>query len=612
MWLVGLWGPAVYFLLSHKGFSGLLVAILGPLVLFTGALLVLGVLFAIRQFRSGKKLTSADAATVGGFFLLGFPLLMTVALGVYLGSWLVAIWYIALYAAVMLVVLLLQMQEQAYRVYLLIDLVRSVFRALWRSMNLLLVLIPLLLVIVVLSVFSQALWQALGSLSLSRLMGSAFCLVVPVLILVLASLERETIAIIDQFPEKRQIVENAEKTPFIKDRLDNGLISEEEWDRLRSQLEWRNATRLAENLLPTLHNKVKRWLALLLGLTSLTLVASFFAYFYIFFSVMLTPSLVAMWTGTQLNTLIVPIDFFGYSWEVGLPTTAVAMAKVSLVLAIVIAVMSSVRSLTDEAIKGIFTEWLSHKASSWLAVSSLYLCVVSPNYQIWEYVVRDKRKGIADVFIVVPKGLSGELVEEACEHMESRLEEHRNLVTITAFEENPERPAYRLGMPGNRWRLLHNKTKGIRVFEPIPLILDELRYQHFLGRDSLREGEELPDEWFGNTPGGITLAKAVWEADANHEWVLHPYVFESDTVLSLEICLAKRKAESDQYRQYVRELLTLARQMVPDAQNVLVELSFRDTVETLARLNWSKELPYVEYKDEVIGKSRIEKPAAWD
>jgi hypothetical protein len=610
MWLVGLWGPAAYFLLSRKGFGGLIVAILGPLILFVVAFLVLAVIFVIRQFRSGKRLTSADAGTIGGFFLQVFPLLMTVALGIYLRSWLVAIGYIALYIAVMVIVLLLQMQP--YRVHLLIELARSVFRALWRSMALLLVLIPLLFVIVVLSVFSQELWQALGTLSLSRLVGGALCLVVPALILLLASLDREAAAIVGQFPDKSQIIENAENTLYIKIRLRKGLIGEEEWDRLKSQLEWRGTTRLAERLLPMLHKKVKRWLALLLGLTSLALVASFFVYFYVFFSVILSPSLIEMWTGIQLNAMIVPIGFFGYHWEFELPTTAVAIAKVSLVLAVFIAVMSIVYALTDETIKRIFTEWLNQKASSWLAVSSLYLCAVSPDYQIWEYFVRDKNKGIANVSIVVPRGLSGELVKKACEHVESRLEEYRNLIVITAFEENPERPVYKLGMPGNRWRLLHNKVKGIRVFESIPLVLDELRYQHFLGRNSLREGVEIEDEWFGNTPKGMALAKSVWEADADHEWVLHPYVFESDAILSFEISLAKRRAKSDQYRQYVRELLTLTRQMIPDAKNILVELSFRDTVETLARLNWSKELPYAEYKDELIGESKIEKPSAWD
>jgi uncharacterized membrane protein len=369
MWLVGLWGPVVYFLLRYQGIGGLIVAIPGPPILFIATFLVLAVIFAVRQLRSGTKLTSTDAGAIGGFFLLFFPLLMTIALGVYLRSWLAAIAYIALYIVVMVIALLLQMQ--AYRVHLLVELALSVFKAFWRSMALLLVLVPLLLVIVVLSVFSQELWQALGTLSLPRLVGSTLCLIVPALILILASLDRETAAVVGQFPSKSQIVESAENTLYIKSRLERGLISEEEWDRVISDLEWRNATKLAEELLPMLYGKAKRWLALLLTLTSLVLMASFFVYFYIFFSAMLPSSLIEAWTGTQLSTLTVPMSFAGYYWKLELSTTAMAIAKVSLVLAVFAAVMSNVYALTDETIKRIFTDRLNQKISSWLAVSSL-------------------------------------------------------------------------------------------------------------------------------------------------------------------------------------------------------------------------------------------------
>jgi len=295
-----------------------------------------------------------------------------------------------------------------------------------------------------------------------------------------------------------------------------------------------------------------------------------------------------------------------------LTTGSLCIARVSVVLAIFAGVVSTMHALTDGPLKRVYLEWLNQKVAAWPAVSSLYLSGASPNYQLWEYVVRDKDKGIANVYIVVPRELPEEQVEKACAHMESRLEEYLTLITITAFEQKPERPIYEPGMPGNRWRLLHNKVKDIRVFESIPLVLDELRDQHFLGRDSLGKGIGISDEWFGSTLQGVALAKSIWDADADHEWVLHPYVFGSETLLSLEISLAKKKETSEEYRQYVRQLLALTREMVPDAKNISIELSYRDSVETLARLQWSKELTYVDYRDEVIGERRIEEPSAWD
>jgi hypothetical protein len=139
-----------------------------------------------------------------------------------------------------------------------------------------------------------------------------------------------------------------------------------------------------------------------------------------------------------LETLVLPLSLLGYSWEVGLPTTAVPVAKVSLLLAIFVAVMSSIYAFTDDLFKMRFTKWLNQKAASWLAVSFIYQCAMSPNYQIWEYVVNDKQKGIANVSIIVPRGFSEKEVEKACEHMETRLQEYRNFVLITAFEQNVE------------------------------------------------------------------------------------------------------------------------------------------------------------------------------
>ena len=579
IWLAGLWMLATYFLLRYRSFSGLIVAILGPPVLFICALLVLAIFFAIRQFRLGRELTDIDAGMIGGVFLFGFPALIAVALGLYLRSWSVIVWYVVLCAGGMMFIL--SLQQQVYRVHLLIELIRSMFRVLWRSVTLLPVLAPLLLVIVLLSVFSQELWVALGGLSPSRLLGSACLIVLPAFLLVLVSLEQEARAIVGEFPGEEKIVENAEGILFIKNKLDSGLVSEEEWTRLKSELMWRDKTKLAEDLLAMLWSRVKRWLALLLGLTSISLVTTFFVYFYILFSVLLKPSVVAAWVDMQLETLMVPLGFFGHTWEVSLPSTVVPIAKVSLLLAIFVAVLSSVYALTDDSFKRRFTEWLSQKAAAWLSASCVYRCVVSPNYQIWEYVVDDREKGIANVSIVVPPGVFEEEIEEACEHVESRLQEYSHLVLVTAFEQN-EQKAYRRGMPGKRWQLLHNKSKGIRHFEPIHLDLEEPRYQHFLGLECLEQGLEIPDEWFGETTLEQTLSKSIWESDTDHELILHPYTVRGSKSLSLEIHLTKRLPGSDQYRHHIRKFLDLARQVDPDVESILIDLDFRDTIDILA------------------------------
>ena len=75
------------------------------------------------------------------------------------------------------------------------------------------------------------------------------CLIAPALVLVAASLDWETKAVVGIFPDKQQIIERAENTGFVKDKLDKGLISQEEWDKLQKQLEWRSMDWLIGNLI---------------------------------------------------------------------------------------------------------------------------------------------------------------------------------------------------------------------------------------------------------------------------------------------------------------------------------------------------------------------------
>ena len=260
IWFIFTWGLSCLMVVNSRGSQGLIVAILIPSILFIVIIALFVVFYIIRQFRTGQKLSSQNAGPIGLFLIFVLPLLTAIALGIYLSTWLGAIVYIGIYVSGLIIVLFMQMQ--VYRIHLLIESMRSVFRALRRSLALLLVLIPLLLIVVVLSVFSQELWQALATLSATRLIGSMACLIAPALVLVAASLDRETKAVVGIFPDKQQIIERAENTGFVKDKLDKGLISQEEWDKLQKQLEWRSMDWLIGNLIQPVLTKTKRWLVL--------------------------------------------------------------------------------------------------------------------------------------------------------------------------------------------------------------------------------------------------------------------------------------------------------------------------------------------------------------
>jgi hypothetical protein len=81
--------------------------------------------------------------------------------------------------------------------------------------------------------------------------------------------------------------------------------------------------------------------------------------------------------------------------------------------------------------------------------------------------------------------------------------------------------------------------------------------------------------------------------------------------LSLEVHLMKRMTKSSQYRHYMRRVLALTRQKFPGAKTLDVELYFRDTMDTLARFFCGEQLSYVEYSDEFMSETKIQKPDDW-
>lgn len=610
IWFIWLWGLAAYFLITQKGFFiGIVAAIVGPLILVLVGMFSLSIPFAIRQLRNGKELSQADAGTLGGVMLFGLPIVSAIILGVYLDSWQDFTWYIVLSGISIAVLMFLN--EQSYRIHLLFELFRSFFGALWQSITLLFSLIPLLLIVVLFSVFTRDLWETLAGLSSIQLFVSILWLAIPAFLFIIVSRPRIVSLILGIFPNTSTLFVYAEGTEFIKSKLDRGLISEEEWEKLRQEIDWRAQSNFANELLPIIRKKVERWLDFLLGLMAVTLAIGFFVYFFVLFTILLSPTQIADWTHIQLNTTSISVDVFNQTLSFALPTTVQVTAKVSLLLACFVSIFASISGLSDDTIRIIITGWLTAKSASWLAVSALYTGEVSPNYYVWKYNVDDKPRGIANVIIILRPGLSLEKIQQACEHMEARLTNYKHFVMVTAFEQNASQSTYRLDSSGNRWRLLHNKTNKVRGFDPITFEDDALQNQHFLGRDSLLNQTSIADEWFGNTPDTIVFSKKLWNADTGHEWILHPFISKQGEMFSIEIHLSKRKMNSKQYHAYLKEIFRFARQSLPEAGHIMIDLYYRDTSDHLANFSWNNQLTSVEYKDETMKKIKYESQKSW-
>ena len=610
IWLGAIWILAAAWVLRFEGVSGWATALYAPLFALAVTLLVVLVLLIVPSLRGRKSPSTEDAKSIGLCFMVLPPAIIALVLGLHLESWSAPIEYLA--SCVGIVVVLMLLNAYAYSVHLFIGSVGLVLRVVTKSAALLVVLVPLLLIVVLLSAFSQELWQAFAGLSRTRLVATAFVLYLPAGVLAVASVGRRAHATVGGAPSHNDIVTNAENTSFISERRAGGLIGIEEWNALKKELEWRSLEKDAAQLLRVVRRRTTFWLASLLVWTNLALVLCFIVYFSLLFHVIFIPAVISQWAGVELKPNLIHLVEQPFPIELTIPSTTAVLVKTSCVLAMFVGLIASVYLVTEDKVQTIYAEWLREKNASWLAISHLYLCATSPGYEVWDYVVRNKKTGIANVLIVVPRGSDEHSAQAACEDMALHLDAYNRLVLVTAFEQNRERPVYSLATPGRKWQLKHNKVKDIQRFEPCHLELTELRYHHALGFCAIDEGKEIDAQWFGDSPSAVQLGREIWEADKNHEWVMHPYVFEAPSLVTLDINLTKRKTKSELYRQLVREVLALAVKTYPAVPSVLVNLYYRDTMTTLAALTVFRELlGYAEYKDEYSGDKRIEKLNRW-
>lgn len=528
--------------------------------------------------------------------MFGAPILITLHLGLALRSWRAPLYFLAVYIGIIVLVLLLN--KQGYRIFSVLDLFVSVVKAFGQSLRYLLVILPLLLIIILLSVFSSDLWKIIGLAPLPRLLSTFALILFPALILYVSSLSSQTKALLSNVSKREHVLAEVERLPSFKKQLDEGLISEEEWQELLEQFNWKHYEKLIDGIWLVVHNKTRRWLALLIGLTSLVLLLSFFLYFYIFFTVAIDPQTISEWTGLQAAPPIWVINTSGNWGALSVSAISIAIAKVSLILATFAAAMSIVYSLTEETVKDLFTNWLVQKSSLWVAACCLYKSFIEPNYQFWEYVVDNKKDGIANISIVTPKGLSEEKINDVCTYVAKLHEEYRRIVIVTAFEQNAEKPLYKRSATGRWWQYSYNKAIDIKQFYEGPSYTDEVRYNHFLGRECLKKGVSIPDEWFGESPNSIKLGKAIWDADTSKEWILHPYASENGKNISLDINLSKKKQSSAEYRVFAKKLLEKLIDVFPDANLITIDLYFRDTVDFITNLMLNRELDYVSYRDD--------------
>jgi hypothetical protein len=295
LWLGYLWAAEVGTMLANGGTHLLLPALILPVIAFLLSFLGLVLFYLIRQLRLGQRLSESDASTIGGFFLFGFPAVVGVLMGSYLGSVVAFLIYLGLAVAGFFGLLFLQ--SRAYQIYRLWGFIRSIAKAVPRSLLALPAIISLLLVFTFLSVFSQEFWQAIGTLSAQSLIAASVVVLAPFALFAALSVSDESAKLVDTPWSASQIMFVAQETPFFAQRLASGHIAREEWQAANDEVAWRHLDRLLREIRTPVFHLTKSQFALQIVFTGLFVLVCLCLYFFVFSSIVLPPAIIQNWTG---------------------------------------------------------------------------------------------------------------------------------------------------------------------------------------------------------------------------------------------------------------------------------------------------------------------------
>ena len=609
LWLSTFWLPEIYLVWSKAGKHALLFALLAPpllLILVTVVLVIIGVTMTlVGPFSKQAQEAQADSQPpriLRAILLVICPLGMGLAIRWYLSSWMPALSYLMIYGVANLVFLLFA-HRLIYRAHQAVEFLSSIVKVFKQTITLFGSLAPLLLILVLFPLFTRDFWEVVGNLDPSTLLVAMAFLSLPAVFFAFISLKQEANEIVGDFPESKSLIKNAERTSFISERMENETIASDEWAGVSAELDWRDVDKLASEILPFLQRRVRRWLALLLVCTILLLTIAFFIYFFTLSTVLIRPTVLIAWLQQEpVAERDAPPIIVKYLQMLHLQATAIPIAKVSLLLSTFISVMSSVFALTEESVKKRSTDWLRGKAASWLALSCVYRIMMSPKYQVWEYKVKSKRRGVANVSVVFSPDVSDQDVEATVNYIQLALQRYRKLVLVTAFKKSKGR-AYRYGMQRRYWQLVYSthQQNGTPRFT---LIRDYELASHNLPATQMEDPAKIPNEWFGNTPRAVDLARAIY-LDPQVK-VLHPYAYADLYTVSLVIRLDGPMDRSSAYFAYVRKLFRLMKeQQFLGPKPISVYLYSGSTLNELAYSFYGEQVSRIAYRDSYMRAGKL-------
>jgi hypothetical protein len=582
-------------LLALGGTSGAaLLAPVGVLLLDAAFIAVLSVLYATRM-RSNPIPAAVDVYLTA---------LAPVSLAVYIGWTAQSFWALAGSGIVFHVLfdMLMSMQDHGARLYMVWSQLKLGMRMIVRSAKMATILLPLLLVFVLFSLFSQEIWIVLSMLEADQAAGAFVLLVLPASFYIWASVKirvRELVGAMDKEKMRAELM----KIPVIRANYHEGYLSPEELNEAHRQVAWRDMESLNREIIPVIRHRLKVQLYLLAGGMGVVLSVCFAVYFFALFYTLIPDVTAAVWTGKShvLTVYTLRIQDYlplpGVDWVIEIKQVHMAEAKVAAALGVLLAILANVYALAEETVQKSLEVWLTPHIQQWQTAGFYYRSLLIHNLHIVGEPLLRPDRSFSRVTAQSPDSLPDEKVEAACRTLRHELREFTR-VEIRVWRTPPSDSGDPVGGADEAWIMIDDRSSGEYRFSPVPARTSPIRTQHFLGHQLAGEQQAIPDEWFGDTPDTAALAKAVWEADRARQQpvILHPYVTRTDHEVSIEVRLMKRLSRRRDYDQLLDSIARCG--ALPDIEELDVSLIFREDHDSICSMLWNRPLGFRQYTDE--------------
>lgn len=597
IWFGGLLGVTI---LMTRGFGSFWVAVgffLFSLIVFIFAGVIFSLYYQLKNIKSTGIVEAIFLFAVYPLVLLGFIFVRTVGWVEFAETLISFILFLFLFSLVAL---------ESYTQIFTIGLrtLQTFIQVIGKSLSALLVVAPLLLLVVILSVFSQDIWLILGDSYPNMYWAALIVLIAPPILVSYAKLKDLSKSLIVEHKENTDNLSILESIKFFQRITSAGFISHKELLNTRNDLAWRSNKKAFEKYERKINRSVTFRLLIYIEAITVFLVIIFFLYFLLLFFFLIHPATIAQWINY-------PLDYEKYKlFFIPIPSTIDVTAKVSFFLSVVVSVMARISIINDDSFKEKTLSWLSEKSRDWASACAVSDCLLYPNYQFWKYKARNQN--VLNSHIVLHPGLDENQIKSACYHYLNLENENANLQIVTAFEKEENREDYDFGKPGKRWQLLINKKNKIVRFSDITLGSDEsVQYAHNLGFECLEKDRPIPDSWFGDDTLTVHIAKEIWNTDSDHTLIWHPYVNKTNDLYFIEICLTRRFPRSKDYVEFSKKILGISTNNLRDYTSINLRIEFRDSMEALASADYFKPTDLVTYKDEYTKKTKYSKYRTW-